>query len=98
MTEQENKPRIFRPSFNERELKLVCKALHFYKIHMEEVKKTGLTMGGMRDVASLLINLLALLHGKKVGRRKDVPTFHYSDEALLHFKTVKEEWLKELET
>jgi hypothetical protein len=90
----ENKTRTFRPSFNERELKIVCKALHFYKIEMEKQKvTTGITMGGMRDVASLVANLLMLLHGKKVGRRKYLHSGPYalSDDAFLYFKTVKEE-------
>jgi hypothetical protein len=96
----ENKTRIFRPSMNETELKLVCKALHFYKVEMEKQRvTTGLTVGNLHVVASLMANLLMLLHGKKVGRRKQLQNgiFALSDDALLHFKSVKEEWLKELE-
>jgi len=91
----QTKLRIFRPSLSQEEIQVLVRALRCRKLQLETTRDPSVK-AELGKVTELWANLLSLIHGKVVGRRHRFSSLsHFSDEYLLHFKIIKEEWLNE---
>jgi hypothetical protein len=101
------KQHVHRHTFTLVQLETICRALYHRKCELQKQHEANNVDSHLRmqlsdeltKIAEVWVDLLCLLHGKTCSRRKHVFGYEcWRDDALIHFRAIKSEWIGETQT